>query len=106
MDWDVLNGVTGVISAICSVLGLGYFGRKYRYDTETSQRILSVPKFMAFLLSSAGWSLLCLCGLWVLEPFGSHIDDREYLTFYGVVLAYPSLMIFMFGLSVLEEQRT
>ncbi len=34
MDWDVLNGVTGVISAICSVLGLGYFGRKYRYDTE------------------------------------------------------------------------
>lgn len=106
MDWDVLNGVTGVISAICSILGLGYFGRKSKYENETSGRILSMPKFMAFLLSSAGWSLLCLSGLWVLEPFGSFVDDREYLTFYGVVLAYPSLMIFMFGLSVLEEQRT
>ncbi|EIO4097951.1 TPA: hypothetical protein NGU23_004600 [Vibrio parahaemolyticus] len=105
-DWETINGITGIISAICSVLGLGYFGTKRKSQIGSSDHVLTFPMFMSFLLISGGWALLCLCGLWLLEPFGSYMRNDQYLKFYGVVLALPSLMILNFGVSTLKAQRT
>ncbi len=106
MDWETINGITGIISAVCSVLGVGYFGIKGKSQIGLSDHVLTFPMFMSFLLISSGWALLCLCGLWVFEPFGSYIRNDQYLKFYGVVLVLPSLMILKFGVSALKVQRT
>ncbi len=106
LEWEVINGITGIVSALCSILGLGYFGAKRKSEIATSDRILTLPTVMAFLFSSGGWGLLCLCGLWLFEPFGPFVSSGDYLKFYGVVLALPALMVFSFGLSTLKELRT
>ncbi|ALG51998.1 hypothetical protein L7E62_004750 [Vibrio parahaemolyticus] len=106
MDWEVINGITGIVGASCSVLGLGYFGAKSKAEVGTSDRIVTLAMFMSFLLISGGWALLCLCGLWIFEPFGAYVTSDDYLKFYAVILTLPSLMIFNFGLSTLKEQRT
>ncbi|CCN45253.1 membrane hypothetical protein [Vibrio nigripulchritudo MADA3029] len=106
LEWEVINGITGIVSAICSILGVGYFGTKRKSEIGTSDRMLTLPTVMAFLFSSGGWGLLCLCGLWVFEPFGSFVSSDDYLKFYGVVLALPAFMVFGFGLSTIREIRT
>tara|TARA_R110000744_G_C19326862_1_gene558142 strand:- start:1001 stop:1345 length:345 start_codon:yes stop_codon:yes gene_type:complete len=106
MDWETVNGITGLISATCSVLGLGYFGMKRKSEIGASDRTLTFPMFMSFLLISGGWALLCLCGLWIFEPFGSYMRDEHYLKFYGVVLVLPSLLVLNFGFSTLKVQRS
>ncbi|HHF3276460.1 TPA: hypothetical protein ACPJ2Z_004686 [Vibrio alginolyticus] len=106
LEWEVINGLTGIVSAICSILGVGYFGTKRKSEINSSDRMLSLPMSMAFIFSSGGWGLLCLCGLWVFEPFGPYVSSDDYLQFYGVVLALPAFMIFSFGLNTLKELRT
>ncbi|EGU55371.1 hypothetical protein VINI7043_26620 [Vibrio nigripulchritudo ATCC 27043] len=105
MEWETVNGIAGLVSAICSILGLGYFGTKRKSEIETSDHIITLPKFMAFILVSGAWALLCLCGLWIFDPFDGYMFDEDYLLFYGVVLTLPSLIIFSFGVNALRTQQ-
>ncbi|PKF76726.1 hypothetical protein CW749_25985 [Vibrio sp. vnigr-6D03] len=105
MEWETVNGITGLVSAICSILGLGYFGTKSKSEIETNDHIITLPKFMAFILVSGAWSLLCLCALWIFNPFGGYMYREDFLLFYGIVLTLPSLIIFGFGVSALRAQQ-
>ncbi|NAW59667.1 MULTISPECIES: hypothetical protein [unclassified Vibrio] len=42
MDWEVINGITSIVGAICSVLGLGYFSAKSKAAVGTNGRIATV----------------------------------------------------------------
>ncbi|MCR9772576.1 hypothetical protein ACP6H9_22155 [Vibrio harveyi] len=105
MDWETVNGITGLISAICSVFGISYFGTRSNHAAVENHRVLSFPRLMAFLVCSAGWTILCLCGLWLFEPFGSFVSDKEYLKFYAIVIAFPALAVFLFGIELLIWNR-
>lgn len=100
-DWETVNGITGVISAVCAAISLLYMitSRKSEEIDSSETRIISIEKFMHFLLACSGWVLCCLSVLWFFEPFGSYPSRSEYKQFYGILLAFPAIVIFLTGLS-------
>lgn len=105
MNWEVINGVAGIVSALCAIASLGYLGTHKTIIQEENNSILTLHKFMAFLLACSGWMLCCLSFLWVVEPYGSFPMDSEYQNFFGVMLAFPAITIFMFGLKVMQADK-
>lgn len=105
MNWEVINGITGIVSAVGAIASLGYLGMHQTIIKEESNSILTLHKFMAFLLACSGWVLCCLSFLWVIEPYGRFPLDSEYQHFFGVLLAFPAIIIFMFGLKVLQDEK-
>lgn len=106
MDWEVINGITGIVSAIGAIASIGYLGTHQKNINEESNSILTLHKFMAFLLACSGWVLCCLSFLWVIEPYGGFPLDREYQHFFGVMLAFPAIIIFIFGLKVMQGEKS
>lgn len=106
--WDAVNGITGVISAICAVVSVLYLGleRKSLVNGNSNLALLSLHKFMSFLFVSSGWALCCLCVLWILEPYGCCPGQDEFRQFYGIVLGFPALLIFLAGVALLQKRET
>lgn len=102
MDWELINGITGIISTVCAVVGIGYFStHKNDPDKAQSKNILNTEKLFSFLIACSGWTLCCLSYLWFFEPYGSYPHDDEYLNFFGIVLSFPALVVFLYGLDLL-----
>ena len=101
MDWEIINGVTGIVSMLCSILGLGYFG-SVKSDSYARSRG-TITGLMAFLLSSSGWSLLCLCFFWMFQPFGRFVSDDEFFILYSVILSFPGFVVFIVGFKQLKK---
>ena len=105
MDWEVINGITGLISAICAVLSIGYiYNRKHSHQTDEQQTILTANNAASFIIACSGWTLCCLSFLWVVEPFGRYPTAEEYQQFYGVIIAFPALVLFRFGVLLLQDR--
>ncbi len=106
MDWEIINGITGLVSAICAVLGVGYFSSHRRTENIANEHtLLSTEKLASFIIACSGWALCCLSFLWVAEPYGSHPRDDEYRHFFGVILGFPALVIFLYGFDLLINGR-
>lgn len=106
MDWEIVNGITGIISAIAAVCGVGYFGTHSSKPKTTEEPILSTHKLASFVVACSGWALCCLSFLWVAEPFGRYPSDGEYQQFFGVILTFPAVVIFRFGIGLLQGPDT
>ena len=106
MNWEVLNGVTGIISAICAVVSIGYFSTHSKEDAdEAASNMLTVKQIMSFLLVCSGWVLWCLSFLWFFEPYGSFISHKDYRNFLGVILALLALIVFIYGINQLQGRE-
>lgn len=108
MNWEIVNGVTGLVSAVCAVLSICYlsFRKTLEQGSEVQPRgFLSTHKLASFVIACSGWALCCLSFLWVMEPYGSYPTRREYQQFYGVIIAFPAIIIFLFGLGLLQDQE-
>ncbi len=103
MDWEVINGITGVISAICAIGSIGYFFTQDVRKSERSNKVISTYKLMSFLLACSGWVLCCLAILWVFEPYGCCPTRYDYQNFSGFLIAFPALVLFTFGVRVMQE---
>ncbi len=107
MDWEVVSGITGIISAACALISLIYFSSntaKSKYDINTP--ILNQHLIFSFLLASSGWALCCTCYMWIAEPYGRYPRPYEYLQMLGIILALPSVIILLFGLKRLNKHVT
>lgn len=102
MDWELINGVTGIISAISAIAGIGYLAIDKNMARATRERIPRLNVIVAFAIISSGWALLCLSFLWIAEPFGYYPTDAEYKRFFGILLSLPSLIIFIGGFNFLK----
>lgn len=104
MDWEVVNGIAGVVSAICALGSLSYLGyeRTNIKHEKPSHAILSLHKFVSFVLASSAWALCCLCALWIFEPYGCCPTRSEYRQFYGIILGFPSLVALLTGIELLR----
>ncbi|QCF25356.1 hypothetical protein soil367_05095 [Hydrocarboniclastica marina] len=103
MNWEVVNGFTGIVSATCAFVSLLYLGFEQRRATSTeSHATLSMHSFMSLILATSGWALLCLSGFWIFEPFGCCPLDQEYLKLYGVILAFPAGVLFLAGMKLMN----
>ncbi|MCP5351597.1 MAG: hypothetical protein H6926_00175 [Chromatiales bacterium] len=105
MDWETLNGITGVISAIGALGSLAYLFTHSPQEQapEGQHSVLSMHKLMSFLLACSGWVLCCLSFLWVFEPYGLLISDRDYQHFFGIMLSFPAFLILLYGLTVMRD---
>lgn len=105
MDWDVVNGFTGIVSAISAIVGLGYSAVPHKLDDKSElglTRYLSTKKIMFFMVACSGWILCCLSYLWIVEPYGSYVSSDNYQQFYGILIAFPALIILFTGLRLLN----
>jgi hypothetical protein len=103
---DNVTTIASVVSAACAVIGvvIGVLGlsRPQAAIDAKGKPILSSHALYAFLLTSSGWVLAVLSFLWVLEPFGPFITEREYFQIVGIMVALPALMILRSGMRLLE----
>ena len=103
MDWQVVNGITGIVSAIAAVVSVAYIRVSKLPTTEgDGLAALSSYQLASFIIVCSGWALCCLAGLWVFEPFGSYPSPSEYQQLFGVILALPALILLKFGVELLH----
>tara|TARA_R110000737_G_scaffold254346_1_gene263717 strand:- start:1271 stop:1603 length:333 start_codon:yes stop_codon:yes gene_type:complete len=105
MNWEVANGITGLISAFCAVISLRFLITHDSYAENTPTELLPLYKLMSFLLFCSGWVLTCLCCLWFFEPFGMYVSGRDYQKFFGILLSVPSLIILSYGYNLLFDEK-
>jgi len=101
MDWEVINGVTGIVSAVGAFSGIRFvaFGKE-----ENSSNVFGKKKLASFTIASSGWALCCLTFLWVMEPYGPFVTDRDYQQFFGIILAFPAIVILLFGINLMQAE--
>lgn len=104
MDWELINGITGIVSAVSAVLGIGYF-RFHKETPAEEASLLSMHKLMSFIVACSGWALCCLSFLWVVEPYGCCPLSSDYQHFFGVMLGFPAIVVFIFGLGLLQGPK-
>ncbi|WP_160151765.1 hypothetical protein [Microbulbifer sp. ALW1] len=104
MDWEIVNGVTGLVSASMAILGIFQY-RKISSEVSQPKSGNRSQKFYAFWIASAGWALCCLSYLWLIQPYGMYPSDREYKQFFGIVLGFPALVIFLYGVNLLQGEQ-
>jgi len=106
MNCEIVNGVTGIISAICAVISLGYMTtHKQRGEQDSKYRVLSDYQLMSFMLLCSGWVLSCLSFLWFMEPYGRFVSNEDYQNFFGVVLGLPAFIILLYGIRLLQGDK-
>jgi hypothetical protein len=104
LDWEVINGITGIIGAISALGSIGYISTRTKNDV-VSNKVVSTYKFMSFLLSCSGWVLICFAYLWFFEPYGSYPASYEYQQFFGVLLSFPAVVLFGFGIKLMCSEK-
>lgn len=104
MNWEVINGVTGIISAIMALVSVRYISMRPPKDVVHS-KLVSTYKIMSFLLASSGWILICTAYLWFFEPYGSYIRNNEYQKFFGVLISFPAIVLFVFGIGLMRGKK-
>ncbi|MEK0157909.1 hypothetical protein WLQ65_01905 [Pseudoalteromonas piscicida] len=107
MDWEVVSGITGIISAVCAIVSILFFNRYPKIDKSSKEKLGVISKFqlMAFLLVCSGWTLSCISFLYLGEPYGSFVSDGDYKSFFGFVIALPSGIILLNGLNLLKAKK-
>ncbi|WP_417442058.1 hypothetical protein [Idiomarina sp.] len=103
MGWELINGITGIISAFGAFSGIGYVALAgERSEPKLPGSLISLRKLASFTIACSGWALCCLAFLWAAEPYGAFVSDRDYQQFFGIILAFPALVIFIFGVNLLQ----
>jgi len=107
MNWETINGVTGIISAGCALGSFIYMNKPTSPDdiTLSNQRLI-LNKIMPFILISSGWALCCLSFLGIYEPYGAFVTNSEYQQFFGIMLSVPALLILKHGIALLKSNES
>jgi uncharacterized membrane protein len=106
LNWEIINGVTGAVSAICAIISLVYVRTHNKSNASPNNAILTAYNFASFCLACSGWLLSCLCFLWIFEPFGSYPSNSDYKKFFGVLIAFPAITIFRYGLGLMSTSHS
>jgi hypothetical protein len=104
MEWEVVNGITGIVSAISGAIGIRYLANTPKREQSIS--VVSAENISKLVITSSGWALCCLCYFLAAKPFGPFVTDSDYQTFYGWVIACPALIVFLTGCNLLIDKKT
>lgn len=105
MDLDIINVITGFVSAFCAVIGLVLLRSKKVQNENTNNKVISLKNILVLIIISSGWFLSCISYLLVFEPYGSFITSYDYKNFYGWLLSFPAIIILSFGLRLLTSSK-
>jgi hypothetical protein len=95
--WEVISAIAGTVSAFCDIRAAG--------TSETSTQDRPAPpstrppkNVRKLLIRSAGWCLGYWSFLWITQPYGVFITDRERTEMLGWFIAGPAFLILLAGL--------
>ncbi|CAH9068445.1 hypothetical protein PSECIP111951_04151 [Pseudoalteromonas holothuriae] len=95
IEWEFVNGVTGIVSAIIAVLSFAQIARVKPFNKLSS---IKPNKFFHYILASSCWALLVLIGHWIFDPLGPIVTREEELKIFAVALSFPTLVGFIYAL--------
>lgn len=103
VDWEVVNGVTGVISAVAAVVSLFFvwLSRLHRDEGKNAVQRPVLAGVLGFVLVSASWIVCVMSFNFVFEPFGSFVGDDEARTLFGIAIGVPALIALRYGVRLM-----
>ncbi len=94
--WEVISAIAGTISAICDVRGTGNDADSHSKKSATDGHRQERPSSTrSLLLCTVAWCLAVLSFMWIEQPYGTYLSDREYKQLLGWIIAGPALLIFI-----------
>ncbi len=100
MNWESINGITGIISAAGAVLGVIQMSRM----SDQSESInISTKKFFSYLLASCCWALLILIGHWLFDPLGPIVTRDEERQIFAVAISFPVIIGFIYAINDMQK---
>lgn len=104
--WEQASAVAGIVSAICAIISIAHkLRRPANPSSNDSSRSVLVDRLSSLLLASSGWTLLVLSFLWIFEPFGGYVTEAEGLQAFGVIVGFPALVLFSWGVDSLRGEK-
>ena len=105
-----INTLSSVVSAVCAVIGvviaIAGLARSPTEIRSETHAVISARLLYAFLLTTSGWILVVLSFLWIFDPLGPLLTDRESFQIVGVMAALPAFLILRFGASLLSKRAS
>lgn len=104
--WEAISAISGAVSAICDVRGLrGGAPPNAEAHSASLPGLASPPKEPRSLVTlSIGWVLLVSSYMWIAQPYGAFITDREWKEILGWLLAGPALLVILTALGVVRRR--
>lgn len=99
VEWEVVSGISGVISAVVALISFGNLALS-RKRQKTNGILGAQPAH--YLLFCSGWVLLVISYNWCFEPFGPFIMRHDEKKLYGAMLGVPALMVTLFAFKKLN----
>ena len=103
MEWEVISAVSGLISAVVAVISLIQM-KPFVKDEIKSEREKLKAKFFSYVLACAGWVICVLSWSWVTNQYGSFMTEREVKELIGIILSFPGVIAFVYGVKAMGIQ--
>jgi len=104
IDWEVVSGITGIVSAIVAVISLFVLFRGGE-NPPTGAGENTKRTILYYLLFCSAWVLLVIAFNWIFEPFGGSLTRWDEKKLYGIMISAPALMLANYALNRLGMQR-
>ena len=94
IEWEVVNGITGVISAVAAVtsLLLVFLSRLQRSKADVPARAPVLSGILGFILVSASWIVCVMSFNFIVDPFGPYVSNDDERTLFGVAIGLPAVI--------------
>ena len=100
MEWESVNGIAGIISAVGAVLGVVQIGR---FSGKGGSINVSAKRFFGYILASCCWALLVLIGHWLFDPLGPIVTRDEERQIFAVAISFPVIIGFIYAVNSMQS---
>ena len=102
-DWEIVSGITGIVSAVVAIVGLVLVFRKDQALASPSRG--RGGTILHYLIFCSAWVSLVIAFNWIVDPFGPLLTEKDERTLYGIMISVPALMLANYALKRLGIQR-
>lgn len=99
MEWESINGITGIISAVGAALGVIQMGR---FSSQGDSINVNAKRFFGFVLASCCWALLILIGHWLFDPLGPIVTRDEERQIFAAAISFPVIVGFAYAVNRMQ----
>ena len=100
MEWESINGITGIISAFGAVLGVVQIGR---FSGKNGGISVSTKRFFGYIMASCCWALLVLICHWLFDPLGPIVTRGEERQIFAVAISFPVIIGFVYAVNNMKS---
>lgn len=99
MDWELINGITGIIGALGTIVTAIFH---FRGSPKTnSHTVFAYERFSAFLLASFSWAAITIIVHWLFDPLGPIVTSKEEMQIFAFAVCFPPVVGFVYGIRMM-----